>query len=106
MTNPLDDLTQQPTLPPTSAPAPAPARQHTSGRRESRRDFYARGITIRHQSPTKKVEDEKLAIAKTGMPSSVTAPIKRKAGEEKRGGMTKKEWKRARREAREKSDGA
>jgi hypothetical protein len=83
--NPLDDLQRfsQSSLP----------RQHTSGRRELRREDYARGLTI-HAKP--KSVDEKTRALVTGE-MIATDPIRR--AEPKRGGLSKKAWKKLRKAA-------
>lgn len=90
MNNPLDDLQQF-----DSSSLPSAPRQHTSGRRELRRQLLSRGITI-HARP--KTEEDRLR-ALAGNENIETLPVKRTVP--KRRGMTKKEWKRARREARQ-----
>jgi hypothetical protein len=90
MNNPLDDLQQF-----SQSSLPQPAKTHSSGRRELRREDYARGLTI-HAKP-KSLDEKTRALVAGEM--IATDPIRRAAV--KRGGMTKKEWKRVRRAARE-----
>ena len=92
MTNPLDDLTQHPSL-----PTVPPSRQHSSGRRESRAALLSRGITlhVRAASP----EDKVRAARGEFIPS---LPIRR--AQPKLTKAEKKRAKRARRDAREEQD--
>lgn len=82
MTNPLDDLTQQPTLPTTRQ------KQHSSGRRESRAAILARGITLRVRAAS---DEDKVRAARGEFIPSL--PIRRATPK-----LTKAEKKRARRE--------
>ena len=83
MTNPLDDLTQQPTLP--TAPTP---RQHSSGRRELRQQFLSRGITLRVRAAS---PEDKVRAARGEFIASL--PIRRATAK-----LTKAEKKREKRE--------
>lgn len=89
-TNPLDNLQQF-----NSLDLPSPPRQHTSGRRELRSSILSRGVNIMARART--VAEKTAALVKGEM--FATLPVKRK--EPKRGGMTKKAWKKARRAVRE-----
>ncbi len=84
--NPLDALAQF-----DPAQLPAPPRRHTSGRRELRAENLARGVTV-HARPRTAADKEKAAIAGV---SIATLPVRR--AEPKRGGMTKKAYKKLRR---------
>lgn len=86
--NPLDDLLDG------TFKSPAP-RLHSSGRREQRAQMRARGVTIHAKAKTPQ-EAERAVL--TGAMIE-TLPVKRK--EPKYGGMTRKQYKKLRREARE-----
>ena len=90
MTNPLDDLTTNPTL-------PAP-RQHSSGRRELRAERLAGGITLRVRAAS---PEDKVKAAKGEFIASL--PIRRATPKLTK--AEKKREKRARRDAREEQSG-
>ena len=69
-------------------------KRHTSGRRELRAEILANGVTM-YVRP--KSQDDLIKTMLTG-PTVYTLPIKR--AEPKRGGLSKKEWKRLRKEGR------
>lgn len=86
--NPLDDILNG------TFKSPAP-RLHSSGRREQRASMRARGITIHAKAKTPaEAERAMLTGAMIG-----TLPIKRK--EPKYGGLTRKQYKKLRRQSRE-----
>ena len=89
MNNPLDDLAQFVTSPIFSR---AP-RAHSSGRRELRRQWLDRGVSLIVRPAT--LED-RVKMLKGERVDSL--PIRRK--EEKRGGLSKKAWKKLRQSAR------
>jgi len=87
--NPLDDLRKF-----DKSALPSPPHVHSSGRRELRTAILSRGITITARARSAKEQDAALLKGE----ACLTLPIKRK--EEKYGGMTKKAWKKLRRESR------
>lgn len=86
MTNPLDDLTQHPSL--SVAPT---ARAHTSGRRELRQERLANGITLRVRAAS---PEDKVRAARGEFIASL--PIRRATAK-----LTKAEKKRAKRARRD-----
>lgn len=84
--NPLDDLQQF-----SSASLPSPPRPHSSGRRELRRQWLDRGISLLVRP---KDDSAKIAMSKGEFVESL--PIVRQTA--KRQGMSKKELKKWKRE--------
>jgi hypothetical protein len=96
--NPLDDLAQFDQR--TDLPSlPSPPRAHTSGRRELRAALLSRGVPLIVRPAS---QSDRMKMLRGERVDSL--PIKRT--EEKRGGLTKKEWKAARQLAREAADKA
>lgn len=97
MTNPLDSLQQ---FSQADLPASQPvSKRHSSGRRELRSAILSRGITITARA--RSASEQEKAILRGE--ACLTLPVKRKT--EKYDGLSRKEWKQARREARNDTNG-